>query len=58
MHVYAFSTINNKNLILKSRVLARNASVAVVAATRVANAGLAHDRVKTAVVTAYLRMSG
>jgi hypothetical protein len=55
MHVYGFSTINSKNLILE-----RSGSGTVsVAAPRTANAGAVFDSLfKTGVVAAYLKMSG
>ena len=60
VHVYGFSTINSKNLILEGSASAatnsgRNASVV---ATRTANVGQVHDGLfKTAIVAAYLRQS-
>jgi glucan 1,3-beta-glucosidase len=63
VHVYGFSTINSKNLILERSASAatnsgRNASVVDVVATRAANAGQVHDGLfKTAIVAAYLRQS-
>jgi len=64
VHVYGFSTINSKNLILEGPATnsGRNgngsASGVDVVATRAANAGQVHDGLfKTAIVAAYLRQS-
>ncbi|KAK0748997.1 glycoside hydrolase family 55 protein [Schizothecium vesticola] len=60
MHVYGFSTINSKNLILERSVSASGGKGDVsVAAPRTANAGAVFDGLfKTGVVAAYLKMSG
>lgn len=57
MHVYGFSTINSKNLILERSGSVKGA--VSVGAPRTANAGAVFDGLfKTGVVAAYLKMSG
>lgn len=57
VHVYGFSTINSKNLILEGSSAGGKSSAREIA-TRVANAGQVHDGIfKTAIVAAYLRQS-
>jgi glucan 1,3-beta-glucosidase len=56
MHVYGFSTINSKNLILESGV-AGNTAQPVAVGMRTANSGSLHDGFKTGVIAAYLRQS-